>query len=245
MIQLIVNADDFGLSEGTNYGIIHGHVNGIVNSTTMMMNMPAVEHAVRLANEYPSLGVGVHLVLTAGKPLLTNVPSLVDEKTGLFHKQSIVREEEFNPKEVEREWNAQIEKFLSFGLRLTHLDSHHHIHGLPILHDVMKRLAAKYNVPVRRCEEEKAVFPFSDVFYCDFYSAGVQRDYFLKLKERVKDEQTVEVMVHPAYIDPELIKRSSYVMDRVKELQILTETCLPEGIELVKFSKDHLKKMKI
>ncbi|SCN42651.1 Protein of unknown function [Bacillus cytotoxicus] len=56
MIQLIVNADDFGLSEGTNYGIIHGHINGIVNSTTMMMNMPAVEHAVRLANEYPSLG---------------------------------------------------------------------------------------------------------------------------------------------------------------------------------------------
>ncbi|WP_242161723.1 chitin disaccharide deacetylase [Bacillus cereus group sp. BfR-BA-01522] len=235
MIQLIVNADDFDLSEGTNYGIIHGHINGIVNSTTMMMNMPAVEHAVRLANEYPSLGVGVHLVLTAGKPLLTNVPSLVDEKTGLFHKQSIVREEKFNPKEVEREWTAQIEKFLSFGLRFTHLDSHHHIHSLPLLHDVMKRLAAKYNVPVRRCEGERAVFPFSDVFFCDFYSAGVQKDYFLKLKERVKDEQTVEVMVHPAYIDPELMKRSSYVMDRVKELQILTETRLPEGIELVKF----------
>ena len=56
-----------------------------------------------------------------------------------------------------------------------------------------------------------------------------------EVKERVQGEQTVEIMVHPAYIDPELVKRSSYVMDRVKELRILTESELPEGIELVKF----------
>lgn len=140
-----------------------------------------------------------------------------------------------NPEEVEREWAAQIEKFLSYGLKPTHLDSHHHVHGLPILHDVLERLANKYNVPIRRCEEERAVRPFSDVFYSDFYADGVTEDYFVKLKERVQGEQTVEIMVHPAYIDPELVKRSSYVMDRVKELRILTESELPEGIELVKF----------
>ena len=78
--------------------------------------------------------------------------------------------------------------------------------------------------------------PFSDVFYSDFYADGVKEDYFVKLKERVQGEQTVEIMVHPAYIDPELVKRSSYVMD-VKELRILTESELPEGIELVKFNR--------
>lgn len=56
MIKLIVNADDFGLTEGTNYGIIDGHINGLVNSTTMMMNMPGTEHAVHLAKEYKTLG---------------------------------------------------------------------------------------------------------------------------------------------------------------------------------------------
>ena len=91
MIKLIVNADDFGLTEGTNYGIIDGHINGLVNSTTMMMNMPGTEHAVRLAKEYNLLGVGVHLVLTAGEPLLGDVPSLVGSD-GSFHKQSVVRE---------------------------------------------------------------------------------------------------------------------------------------------------------
>ena len=110
MIKLIVNADDFGLTEGTNYGIIDGHINGLVNSTTMMMNMPGTEHAVRLAKEYNLLGVGVHLVLTAGEPLLKDVPSLVGEN-GSFHKQSVVREGNINPEEVEREWTAQIEKF--------------------------------------------------------------------------------------------------------------------------------------
>ncbi|PEB40853.1 chitin disaccharide deacetylase [Bacillus pseudomycoides] len=234
MIRLIVNADDFGLTEGTNYGIIEGHVNGIVNSTTMMMNMPGTEHAVCLAKEYKTLGVGVHLALTAGKPLLTDVPSLVGED-GLFHKQSVVREGNINPEEVEREWMAQIEKFLSYGLKPTHLDSHHHVHALPILHDVLERLAEKYNVPIRRCAQGRAVRPFSDVFYSDFYSDGVQEDYFVKLKGRVQDGKTVEVMVHPAYIDPELVKRSSYVMDRVKELRILMESVLPEGIELVRF----------
>ncbi|HDR7793005.1 TPA: chitin disaccharide deacetylase [Bacillus luti] len=234
MIKLIVNADDFGLTEGTNYGIIDGHINGLVNSTTMMMNMPGTEHAVHLANEHKTLGIGVHLVLTTGRPLLQDVPSLVG-KDGSFHKQSVVREGNIDPEEVEREWTAQIEKFLSYGLTPTHLDSHHHVHGLPLLHDVLERLASKYNVPIRRCEEERAVRPFTDVFYSDFYADGVTEDYFKKLRERVKDGQSVEIMVHPAYIDPELVKRSSYVMDRVKELRILTESELPEGIELVKF----------
>ncbi len=96
-----------------------------------MMNMPGTEHAVHLAKEYKTLGVGVHLVLTAGEPLLKNVPSLVGAD-GLFHKQGVVREGNIDPEEVEREWTAQIEKFLSYGLIPTHLDSHHHVHGLPI-----------------------------------------------------------------------------------------------------------------
>ncbi|MEH7461607.1 chitin disaccharide deacetylase [Bacillus thuringiensis] len=234
MIQLIVNADDFGLTRGVNYGIIDAHVNGLVNSATMMMNMPGTEHAVQLAKEYKTLGVGVHLVLTAGKPLLSDVPSLVKED-GSFHSQSTVREENIDLDDAEREWTAQVEKFLSYGLTPTHLDSHHHVHALPILHDVLERLAEKYHLPVRRCEQERAVRPFSDVFLHDFYGDGVTDDYFTKLSERVQGGTTVEVMVHPAYIDAELLKCSSYVMKRVEELRILTESKLLSGIELVKF----------
>ncbi|CAM4062117.1 hypothetical protein BAMA_00940 [Bacillus manliponensis] len=237
MIQLIVNADDFGLSEGVNYGIIDGHVNGLVNSATMMMNMPGVEHAVQLAKHHKTLGVGIHLVLTAGKPLLDDVPSLVQED-GTFHKQATVWEGKvMNPEDVEREWTAQIEKFLSYGLKPTHLDSHHHVHAIPVLHNVVERLAEKYDLPVRCCAEDRLIRPFSDTLLTDFYADGVVDNYFIGLKERVQDGMTVEIMVHPAYVDPELVRRSSYVMKRVEELRILTEASLPEGMELVKYGK--------
>ena len=110
MTKVIINADDFGLSRGVNYGIIDTHLKGIVTSATMMMNAKATKHAISLAKDTPSLKVGVHLVLTWGKPLLDDVPSLVDE-TGKFKKQIVVYSNPFSISldDLEREWTAQIE----------------------------------------------------------------------------------------------------------------------------------------
>ena len=66
---LIVNADDFGLSKGQNYGIIEACRRGVVTSTTALINGDAVEHAALLSRETPELGVGMHFVLTLGMPL--------------------------------------------------------------------------------------------------------------------------------------------------------------------------------
>ncbi len=74
--RVIVNADDFGLTTGINQGIIESHLNGPVNSTTLMMNGHAVEDAVRLCQQHPDLHVGVHLVLSWGKPLAPTSQSL-------------------------------------------------------------------------------------------------------------------------------------------------------------------------
>lgn len=65
---LIVNADDFGLSKGQNYGIIEACRRGVVTSTTALINGEAVEHAAQLSRELPELGVGMHFVLTLGLP---------------------------------------------------------------------------------------------------------------------------------------------------------------------------------
>ncbi|MDQ0879508.1 putative glycoside hydrolase/deacetylase ChbG (UPF0249 family) [Peribacillus sp. V2I11] len=89
MIEVLVNADDFGLTKAVNYGILDSHKYGIVNSATIMMNAIATEHAIEIAKKTPSLKVGIHLVLTWGKPLLSDVPSLVDE-SGFFKKQGMV-----------------------------------------------------------------------------------------------------------------------------------------------------------
>ncbi|MFC0273708.1 chitin disaccharide deacetylase [Metabacillus herbersteinensis] len=234
MIQLIVNADDFGYSRAVNHGIIDSHVNGIVNSTTIMMNMPGTEHAIQLSKEHPTLKVGIHLVLTCGKPLLNNVPSLVNEQGNFKKLSSLSNYNGVNTDEVYQEWSAQIERALSYGINLTHFDSHHNVHGIKELASVVHKLATTYKLPVRNSLQlPEGVQAFTDVFLHDFYGETVVVDYFDKLLDKVTDGKSVEVMCHPAYLDNEVLLGSSYNVDRLKEYDILTSTVLPANIELI------------
>ncbi|MFF2877105.1 chitin disaccharide deacetylase [Gottfriedia sp. NPDC057991] len=238
MTKLIVNADDFGYSKGVNYGIIEAHLNGIVNSATMMMNMYAVEHGIELAKLHPTLGLGVHLVLTAGKPLLTDLQTIVDQN-GAFLKNSYWYDNPVaNVEEVEKEWDAQIQKFLSFGLKPSHLDSHHHVHMIPILHPVIAKLSQKYDLPVRISPKSQidGITPFTHQLLTDFYGSDIPVNYFETIEDRINNSiESVEVMVHPALIDNHLKNGTSYCFERLTELDILTNSKLPEGVELVKY----------
>jgi predicted glycoside hydrolase/deacetylase ChbG (UPF0249 family) len=234
MIKLIVNADDFGLSRGVNHGIIDSHLYGIVNSTTMMMNMTGTEHAIQLAKNYPDLKVGVHLTLTCGKPLLDEVPSLVDDN-GYFRSLSSLKPSDISLHELEREWTAQIEKFIHSGLNPSHLDSHHHVHTLQELHPVVKELSLKFGLPVRRngFNGISGVETISDAALFDFYGEGASTEYFSNLTERFRGDLTLEIMCHPAYLDPVLLEISSYTFKRLTELEILTSIQLPKNMMLL------------
>lgn len=236
MIKLIVNADDFGLSRGVNYGILDSYLYGIVNSTTMMMNMVGTEHAIQLAKNNPELRVGIHLVLTGGKPLTENVPSLVGED-GYFKSLSQLNNgKDISLVELEKEWTAQIERFISSGLRPTHFDSHHHVHTLKELQPVVQKLSETYGLPVRR-NGGKAIegaASFSDLSLIDFYGEGVTESYFTNLSARIEDGLTVEIMCHPAYLDHVLLNGSSYNVKRLIELEILTTVTLPGNLVLLK-----------
>ncbi|MCC6259580.1 MAG: ChbG/HpnK family deacetylase, partial [Anaerolineales bacterium] len=129
--QLIVNADDYGRTRAVSRAIRAAHANGIVTSTTCMMNLRGVADEIALAQkETPKLGLGVHLTLTADQPLVKReaLPSITDAN-GNFLKLNIfsARLSQINPAEVKLEWRAQIEAFLqAAGQKPTHLDSHHH-----------------------------------------------------------------------------------------------------------------------
>jgi hypothetical protein len=150
MKKLIINADDFGLTSGINRGVIRAHREGILTSTTLMAGGLAWQEAVELAADTPTLGVGVHLTLTALKPILPpeHVPSLVDGK-GCFRKQ-FWRVLVWNKKEIKGEWRAQIQRLMEAGLRPTHLDSHHHIHLWPSLLTIACQLAQEFGIPAVR-----------------------------------------------------------------------------------------------
>jgi chitin disaccharide deacetylase len=235
LIKLIVNADDFGYSRGINYGIIDAHKNGIVNSTTMMMNMPGVSHAVELAKQNPKLQVGIHLVLTCGKPVLSDVPTLVDDNGAFKRLTDFMSDSNLSLNDLEREWTAQIERFLETGLIPSHFDSHHHVHGIPELRQVVQKLSQKYKLSARQAAGHivDGVPAFTNVFLHDFYGDGVTEDYFEKLQNRVEDGQTVEVMCHPGYLDYDVLTGSSYASQRVEETRILSSVILPRNIELL------------
>lgn len=154
---LIVNSDDFGISPGVNRGILEAHHNGIVTSTTTMVNMPAAAEGLEKAHQSaPKLGLGLHFNLSFGAPVSApeEVPSLVTED-GTFvsdYPQLMEKMAHFDPAEVERELNAQFLRFIRLaGTPPDHIDSHH---GITYFHpaglNTMLELAKEYHLPIRR-----------------------------------------------------------------------------------------------
>ena len=82
-----MNADDFGVTAGVNRAVMELHAAGVLTSATLMARAAATSEAVNMARATPSLGVGCHVVLVDGDPVLPckEIPSLVDPRTGRFH----------------------------------------------------------------------------------------------------------------------------------------------------------------
>ena len=160
MKNLIVNADDLGWTPGVNRGIVEAFRNGIVTSTSLLANGAAFAGGVEMARAAGGLGVGVHLNLTDGAPVTgrESVTSLLN-KQGEFAggPESLLLRRASRGlllKEVEREWNAQIQKVRDAGIEPTHLDGHKHVHMLPGLFEIALRLAKRHGIGAIRVSLE-------------------------------------------------------------------------------------------
>ncbi len=162
MRQLIVNADDFGLTESVNRGIVHAHKEGIVTSTTLMATGTAFDSAVSISRSVPGLGIGVHLNLTAGRPVspVENIPTLLNCDGRLrWTPACLLRalvSRQVSLVEIETELREQIRKVCNAGIRPTHLDGHKHVHLMPGVSEIVIRLAMEFSIPSIRCPIEVA-----------------------------------------------------------------------------------------
>jgi len=155
MIRLIVNGDDWGLCPQVNLGVIRAHREGILTSTSLLANGAAWEQACQLSRIYPRLSVGLHLNLTWGVPVLpaAEVTSLVDQHGCFYSKWIFLRRALFgavNAEDMAAEAQAQLQRVQSTGVTLSHLDSHHHIHCLPMVGRLMAELAVQNGLPILR-----------------------------------------------------------------------------------------------
>ncbi|PJC87077.1 chitin disaccharide deacetylase [Vibrio sp. HA2012] len=230
-MKVIFNADDFGLTEGVNDGIIDSFINGVVRSTTLMVGMGAEMHALKLAQQHPKLKIGLHLRFTAGAPLTKN--PLLTRKDGNFPALSdFWKKQFFDPQAVRNEVIAQIEHFLGLGLKLSHIDSHHHVHTHPQLAPIIYTAAKEYQVPLRGSgfsNGKKALrYSFTDKFYDKGVSQYTLIQHLTELKEHF---DIVEIMCHPAIADKALLSISSYYFQREEERRLLTSPELKRALQ--------------
>lgn len=249
-MRLIVNGDDFGLTIGVSKGIIDAIKNGIMTDTTAMTNMPHFEESIKMAKENGINEMGIHLTLTCGKPILPKdeVSTLVRED-GYFYKHPKYVPKEINIDELEKELRAQINKFIETGMKLNHIDGHHHFYIFDKrVFKLVVSLAKEFNVPVRcpRRDYLNIVKEFNvkspDIMIEDFYEECASLDYLMKCLKKFKHLDVVEVMAHPAIIDEELKSLSSYLEYRAIELEILKSDTIKKflednNIELISFSQ--------
>lgn len=238
MNSLIINADDLGLTYGVSKGIAESIQLGSVTRTSAMVCSENSYLIKKYGKVLPGK-IGLHLQLTDGKPILhpKQVPSLVD-KNGLFPKKSR-QLQNLTFEDIELEWNAQMDALLKLGIKPSHIDSHQNVHRFPKAFKAICTLAQKYELPVR---------PLSPLMAKKLDTLGLLENniclegwpsnqitvkslvqYLTNFvtKHNIKGK-TLELMVHPGYVDHDLIDRSYILEQRESELGVLLDSDLPK-----------------
>jgi chitin disaccharide deacetylase len=211
MRALIVNGDDFGSSRGVNRGIVEAHVNGILTSTSMMVDEPASLEAARLCARHPALGVGLHAVLRPpADPLIT-----------------------------EGELDRQFERFIALTGRLpTHIDTHHNVHRNEAVAPIFLAAAERYKVPLRDHCGVRHISGFYGQWNGETHLEQVGVHALARLIDAEIDDGFNELCCHPGYPGSDL--SSSYAAEREAELRTLcnpevADLLSERGISLVSF----------
>jgi chitin disaccharide deacetylase len=212
--RLIVNADDFGQSEGINDGVVEAFERGVVRSASLMVRWPAAAEAARYARAHPGLSMGLHL----------DLGEWTYRQNQWISSYEVVRKDDHAA--VAEEISRQFSKFNELmGRNPTHIDSHQHAHRAESVYSVVRKIADEIDAPLRL---------YSDVRYCGaFYGQtntgtplldNITLDALMKLLMNL-DPGITELCCHPAKrIDFDTM----YSDERVMELQVLCDSRVPE-----------------
>ncbi|MEE8352095.1 MAG: hopanoid biosynthesis-associated protein HpnK [Rhodospirillales bacterium] len=226
MKNLIVTADDFGISKEVNEAVEAAHKNGIVSATSIMIGEPFADDAVRRARTMPDLGVGLHIALSRAHPVCApdQIPGLVDDdgmlRSGLVSAGVLYF---FSPSarhQLEMEITAQFEAFAKTGLPLDHINGHNHTHLHPTVLGLILKIGKRFGMKSIRLPKDNNSKSLGAAFLTPWLSLMKYRlvrnnishnDDFLGLDETGSlttsdlvsminnlSDQTTELMCHPA-----------------------------------------------
>ena len=161
MKQLIITADDFGLTSGVNRAVEQAWKNGVLTCASIMPGEAAFDEAVKIARRNPGLQVGLHLTLAQGRAVLppAEIPELVDAQGNFSDNPVRSGFRYFLDRgiycQLKREIEAQIKKVLDAGIPLTHIDGHLNIHLHPTVFRILAELTPRYGITTFRLTQER------------------------------------------------------------------------------------------
>jgi predicted glycoside hydrolase/deacetylase ChbG (UPF0249 family) len=247
MKYLIVTADDLGLAESINEGIAKACREGIVNSVSVIPTGEAFVDAVRVVKDLGLKEIGAHLALTETKPLLCS-SKFYKNHNRLFRDIFLGK---VDLECVRGELKAQLELLKTAGVKITHINSHEHIHMLPEILNIFISLAREFSIPALRYpRRDRAIRAFNtgDLYrksilsYFSAQAAGsfkgsglLYTDSFLGLLDagRLKEDLLIgmlgglkdgvtELVCHPGFLSPEVIDGYKWHVGAEAELFALT-----------------------
>jgi predicted glycoside hydrolase/deacetylase ChbG (UPF0249 family) len=156
--KLILNADDYGACAAVNTAVEELVGAGKLSSVSVLANGSHWEAAVAFLPEHRQVSVGIHLNLIEGRPVAPPARILLGHDGNFLPRMALLRRWLTRPatvtRAVEQEWRAQIERLLQAGLRLTHADSHQHLHAFPLAFRIVVQLCQEYGIPALRLPRE-------------------------------------------------------------------------------------------
>lgn len=163
---LVVNADDYGLTEGVSRAILGAHRDGVVTSTSVLALAPGFATSVGWLQDAPGLGTGAHLAAVGEDPPLLSareVPTLVDRRGRMWSSWRVflplAAAGRIDPDDLRREFGAQIDAIAGAGVRIDHLDTHQNLHLWPMVSDVVLDLGEQHGVRTVRVTRSTARGP--------------------------------------------------------------------------------------
>ena len=219
MKYCVVNADDFGMSQGINRGILEAHFNGIVTSTSLVVNMPFSEEAAFLSRDAPDLSVGLHINLTGESPDPIIALNNINDFWG----------------EIDR----QFQRFHELMNRPpTHLDVHQNVHREPRLLPFVLDLSRLHRLPLREYSLVRYFPNFYGYWEGETHLEQISVESLAQMLETEFKEAYTELSCHPGYMDSNF--QSFYAIERETELRTLCDPRIRQkiselNIELINF----------
>ncbi|MEO7993991.1 MAG: ChbG/HpnK family deacetylase [bacterium] len=246
MAELIIHADDYGLTSSVSQGILDAHAHGIVTSTSILMTHVTPKE-LAWAKAEPTLDFGIHLNLTSGPPLsgAAGVPHLVGERRVFAVPRSTVADDphprfdfsQVPETELRTELAAQVRAGLATGLTITHLDTHHHIARSPQVWEIVIDLASDHGLALRSLDAVQredcldAGVPTSHRFLGQWFGGGTGGvEGLLDATLALGEGPIGELMCHPGRESEILAAISSYSAERQAELTVLQDPAVRRAL---------------